>query len=60
MRATSFKLQLPFDGWQDIANHLGLLAAMALSTYRIGKEAPFSANLTTHGGTVTWLAMLTP
>jgi len=50
MRATSFKLRHPFDGWQDIANHLGLLAAMALSPYRIGKEAPFFANLTTHLG----------
>jgi hypothetical protein len=38
MRATSFKLQLPFDRWRDIDNRLGLLAAMALSTYRIGKE----------------------
>jgi hypothetical protein len=38
---TTLKIENPFDRWQNVAKHLGLLAVDGLSTYRIGKEAPF-------------------
>jgi hypothetical protein len=37
----TLKLQSPLDRWQNVVEHLASLPSMALTTYRIGKEAFF-------------------